>query len=324
MTETERTDRTDLLFVGDAADTLPGVFADPGLGGAEPSLVPTAEPEPLTQWALFRRRFKRHKLAIASLGVLILLFVACYGVSLYMPYEKGEQDLTAGAEYQSPSLQHPFGTDELGRDYLTEVLYGGQISLRIGLTVALICTVVGTIAGGVAGFYGGWLDQVLMRLTDLFLIIPALAVLAVAREKFGSSPTMISFVLAGLFWMWIARVVRGQTLALKEKEFVEAARAVGASGPRIIARHVLPNCIGAIVVNATLQIAAAIITESTLSFLGFGVDGSWGDLLQEARGNYDSHTHLLYFPGLAILLTVLCVNALGDGLRDALDPHAKH
>lgn len=162
-----------------------------------------------------------------------------------------------------------------------------------------------------------------MRLTDLFLIIPALAILAIAREKFGDSTTTISLVLAALFWMWIARVVRGQTLALKEKEFIEAAKAIGGTGPRIIARHVLPNCLGAIVVNATLQIAVAIITESTLSFLGFGVDASWGNLLATAKGNYDNDTHLLYFPGLAILLTVLCVNALGDGLRDALDPHAK-
>jgi peptide/nickel transport system permease protein len=134
----------------------------------------------------------------------------------------------------------------------------------------------------------------------------------------------VSFVLAALLWMAIARIVRGQTLAVKEKEFVEAARAVGASGRRIVLRHILPNCIGPIVVNVTLAIAVAIILESTLSFLGFGVGSSWGNLLNTARGNYDNYVHLLYFPGLAILLTVLCVNALGDGLRDALDPHAKH
>ncbi|MGH9211374.1 MAG: ABC transporter permease [Acidimicrobiales bacterium] len=323
MTEQrEHTEQTDPLFATQVRETLPGAVAESELA-AEEGLVATAEPVPLSQWQLFRRRFKRHKLAIVSMVVLALLFVLCYGVHLYMPFEQGEQNFDDPG-FSSPSFDHLFGTDQLGRDYLTEVLYAGQISLRIGLTVALISTTVGTITGAIAGYYGGWLDQLLMRLTDLFLIIPGLAVLALARERFGSSASMVSFVLAGLFWMWIARVVRGQTLALKEKEFVEAARAVGASGPRIIVRHILPNCVGPIVVNATLQVAVAIIAESTLSFLGFGVDSSWGNLLEEARGNYDNHTHLLYFPGLAILLTVLCVNALGDGLRDALDPHAKH
>jgi peptide/nickel transport system permease protein len=166
-----------------------------------------------------------------------------------------------------------------------------------------------------------------MRLTDLFLIVPAIAVLAIALKKFGSTDTVIIFVLAGLGWMQIARVVRGQVLAVKEKEFVEAARAAGASNTRIITRHVLPNSIGPIVVNATLGVAAAIVAESTLSFLGFGVQKpqtSWGNLLYDAKGNYDFDTHLLYFPGLFILLTVLCINFVGDGMRDALDPQSKH
>ncbi|MGH9211650.1 MAG: ABC transporter permease [Acidimicrobiales bacterium] len=287
-------------------------------------LVAEAEPTPQSQWQLFVRRLRRHKLAIASLVVLTLLFVACYGADWIAPYAHGQQDLTPGAELQPPNGDHLLGTDQLGRDYLTEILYAGQISLRIGLTVALISTLVGTVTGAAAGYYGGLWDQILMRVTDLFLIVPALAVLAIARQKFGSSATTISLVLAGVLWMSIARVVRGQTLALKEKEFVEAARALGASSLRIILRHIMPNCIGPIVVNATLSIAVAILTESALSFLGFGVDDSWGNLLNLARGNYDNDTHLLYFPGLAILLTVLCVNALGDGLRDALDPHAKH
>jgi peptide/nickel transport system permease protein len=326
QTETEPVEpveQPEVVFAADVGEVLPESAAEAELAAAE-GLVAEAEPTPLSQRELFVRRFKRHRLAIASLVVLFVLFVLCYGVGWFMPFEKGEQDLEAGAEFQSPSWDHLFGTDELGRDYLTEVLYAGQISLRIGLTVALLSTALGTVTGAIAGFYGRWADQILMRLTDLFLIVPLLAVLALARERFGSSPSTISYVLAGLLWMSIARVVRGQTLALKEKEFVEAARAVGASGPRIVVRHVLPNCIGPIVVNATLSIAVAIILESTLSFLGFGVDSSWGNLLEEARGNYDNHTHLLYFPGLAILLTVLCVNALGDGLRDALDPHAKH
>jgi peptide/nickel transport system permease protein len=311
------------VVLADVAGSLAPDASEAEVALAE-GLADSAEPEPLTQWALVRRRFRKHKLAIASLVVLVLLFVGCFGIEWFSPFTPGVQDLSVGTDKLPPSLTHYFGTDTLGRDYFTEVMYAGQTSLRIGLTVALISTLVGTVIGALAGYYGGWLDQILMRLTDMFLIIPALAVLAIAREKFGSSATMISLVLAGLFWMWIARVVRGQTLALKEKEFIEAARAIGGTGPRIIARHVLPNCLGAIVVNTTLQIAVAIITESTLSFLGFGVEASWGNLLNTAKGNYDNDTHLLYFPGLAILLTVLCVNALGDGMRDALDPHAKH
>jgi peptide/nickel transport system permease protein len=319
----EHVDQDDSVFATDVRRTLPGVPAESEVA-LEEGLGEAAEPIPLSQWQLFYRRFKRHKLAVASLVILILLFVLCYGADWIAPYEKGQQDLTPGSENQSPSWDHLFGTDQLGRDYFSEVLYAGQVSLRIGLTVAILSTFVGTIFGAIAGYFGGWVDQLIMRTTDLFLIIPALAVLAVGQQRFGSSASTVSFVLAALLWMAIARIVRGQTLAVKEKEFVEAARAVGASGRRIVLRHILPNCIGPIVVNVTLAIAVAIILESTLSFLGFGVGSSWGNLLNNARGNYDNYVHLLYFPGLAILLTVLCVNALGDGLRDALDPHAKH
>jgi peptide/nickel transport system permease protein len=304
-------------------ETLPGVPVEPGVPREE-ELGGIAEPIPLSQWQLFYRRFKRHKLGVASLVVLILLFVMCYGADWIAPFPQGLQDLTPGSENQAPSWDHLFGTDQLGRDYFSEVLYAGQVSLRIGLTVAILSTLIGTIFGAIAGYFGGWIDQLVMRTTDLFLIVPAVAVLALGQQRFGSSASTVSFVLAALLWMAIARIVRGQTLAVKEKEFVEAARAVGASGRRIVLRHILPNCIGPIVVNVTLAIAVAIIIESTLSFLGFGVGSSWGNLLNTARGNYDNDVHLLYFPGLAILLTVLCVNALGDGLRDALDPHAKH
>jgi peptide/nickel transport system permease protein len=296
---------------------LPGLEEEPGAA--------VVEAVALTQWQLFRRRFLRHRLAVASMIVLILLYVACFTAQWIAPFPKNQQDLLIGA--MSPSTSHWLGTDELGRDMLTEILYAGQISLRIGVAIALLSTFVGTMFGVLAGYYGRWVDQLLMRMTDLFLIMPAIAVLALALKRFGGSPLTVTLVLAGLFWMWIARVVRGQTLSLKEKEFVEAARAIGASGPRIIMRHIVPNCIGVIVVNATLQVAVAIITESTLSFLGFGVQPpttSWGNMLADAEGYFNNNTHLLYFPGLAILLTVLAFNALGDGLRDALDPHAKH
>ncbi len=285
----------------------------------------TRDPVPRSQWQLFRRRFFRHRLAVAGGIILILLIVLCFGAKYFAFYDKNHQDLLLGPV--SPSKAHWFGTDQLGRDTLTEMLYAGQISLKIGLAVALLSTLVGTITGAVAGYYGGWLEQLLMRLTDLFLVVPAIAILAIALRKFGQSDNIIILVLAGLGWMYVARVVRGQVLAVKEKEFVEAADAAGATSARIIARHILPNCIGPILVNATLGIAAAIVTESTLSFLGFGVQPpatSWGNMLSAAEGNYNQNTHLLYFPGLAILLTVLCVNFMGDGLRDAFDPQSKH
>ncbi len=302
---------------------------------AEP-MAPVAGPEgggldtpARSQWQLFLRRFLRHRLAVASLLVLVFLIVVCFGAKHFAFYPRNDQhvtDLTVSLN-QSPNAAHWFGTDQLGRDLLTELMYAGQISLRIGLAVAFFSTIVGTIIGAAAGYFGRVTEQLLMRLTDLFLVVPAIAVLAVALKYFGQSPAAIIFVLAALGWMYIARIVRGQVLSLKEKEFVEAARAAGASSWRIIFRHILPNCIGPILVNATLAIAAAIVTESTLSFLGFGIqppDESWGHMLANAEGNYNTHTHLIYFPGLMILLTVLCVNFVGDGLRDAFDPQAKH
>ncbi|QYG93261.1 ABC transporter permease [Iamia sp. SCSIO 61187] len=298
---------------------------------------------PRSQWQLFRRRFFRHKLAMLGLVLLVLLCVAIFAADLWVPQDPREQDILAGVE--PPSSEHWFGTDANGRDYFARVIYAGQISLKIGLTVALISTIIGTITGSLAGFFGRWVEQLLMRITDLFLIVPGIAVLAVAvkfaqsdqnpvgrfvlgngsEPRFGTD-SIIIFVLAMLGWMPVARIVRGQVLSVKEKEFVEAARAVGASNFRIITRHLLPNCIGPIVVNATLAIAVAIVTESTLSFLGFGVqppETSWGVMLERARANISFDEHLLYFPGLFILLTVLAVNFLGDGLRDAFDPQAR-
>ena len=281
------------------------------------------EPEPRTQWQLIRRRFLHHKLAVISIVVLLLLILICFGAHWIAPYPKGKQDLILGPV--GPSKQHWFGTDQLGKDQLTTLLYAGQVSLKIGLAVALISTIVGATIGAIAGYYGKVWDQFLMRATDLFLVVPQIAVLAIALKKFGHTPNWIILVLAALGWMYVARIVRGQVLSIKEKEFVEAARASGAGSARIIVRHILPNCIGPILVNATLAIAGAIITESTLSFLGFGIqipDESWGHMLSTAEGNYAINTHLLYFPGLMILLTVLCVNFFGDGLRDAFDPQS--
>lgn len=286
--------------------------------------ISVLEPEARTQWQLIRRRFLHHRVAVVSSVVLLLLMLVCFGAHWIAFYPKAQQDLQLGPT--GPSLKHWFGTDNLGIDQLTTLLYAGQVSLKIGLAVALISTAIGTVVGSIAGYYGKVSDQLLMRATDLFLVVPQIAVLAIALKKFGHTVGWIIIVLAGLGWMYVARIVRGQVLSIKEKEYVEAARASGASSARVIARHILPNCIGPILVNATLAIAGAIITESTLSFLGFGIqipDESWGHMLASAEGNYVVNTHLLYFPGLMILLTVLCVNFLGDGLRDAFDPQSR-
>jgi peptide/nickel transport system permease protein len=243
---------------------------------------------------------------------------------LIAPYDPREQDLLLGPV--SPNWDHWFGTDLIGRDQLSRILHAGQISLKIGLIVAGLSTIIGTAVGAIAGYVGRAVDQALMRVTDLFLIVPAIAVLAIALKVFGHQDVTIMLVLAGLFWMYEARVVRGQVLSLKEKEFVEAARASGASGTRIVVKHLLPNVVGPIMVNATLSVALAIIAESTLSFLGFGVqppNTSWGTMLAKAEGFVGtSKAYLVYFPALAILLTVLAINYLGDGLRDAFDPQS--
>jgi peptide/nickel transport system permease protein len=288
------------------------------------ALIQGAEPVARTQWQLFRRRFFRHRLAMLGLFILIVLCVVVFGANFVAPYPN-KPDLLANAV--GPSRKHWFGVDLVGRDYLTACLYAGRISLKIGLFVSIISTVVGTLTGAAAGYFGKVSDQVLMRTTDLFLMLPGLAVLAIALKQFGNKDTTIILVLAAIGWMGIARIVRGQVLSLKEKEFVEAARAIGCSHTRIILRHIIPNLVGPIMVNASLAVAGAIIAESTLSYLGFGVQPpktSWGKLLADGKETIATKAYLLYFPGLLIILVTLAVNFLGDGLRDATDPQAKH
>ncbi len=293
--------------------------------GGEFESATHAEPKAHSQWSLFRRRFFRHRVAIFSIFVLLFLVVVCFGANFFAPFKNTDQDLLLGPV--SPNGTHWFGTDELGRDQLSRILYAGQISLKIGFAVAIISTFVGTAVGAVAGYFGKATDQALMRITDLFLIVPSIAILAMALQLWGHTDTVIILVLAGLFWMYVARIVRGEVLSLKEKEFIEAARAAGASPTRIIVRHIIPNIFGSIMVNTTLGVAAAIIAESTLSFLGFGVQPpqtSWGSMLSDAEGYVGtSKSYLIYAPGIMILITVLAVNFIGDGLRDAFDPQSE-
>ncbi len=295
----------------------------------EVELVAGAEAVPRTQWQLFRRRFFRHRLAVISLVVLVVLSFACFFADWVAPYDINKLDLSLLGVVKGPSWHHWMGTNEQGKDQFSVILHAGQISLKIGFAVALLSTILGVMMGSAAGYYGRFIDRILSAITDGFLVVPQLAVLAVMLQYFGHTDTVIIFVLAALGWTYIARVTRGQVLSLKEKEFVEAARASGASGPRIIVRHILPNMIGPIMVNLTLSVAGAIVTESTLTFLGFGIQPpktSWGLMLSDNEGavNDTSKMHLLLFPGMMLLIVVLCVNFLGDGLRDAFDPQAKH
>lgn len=295
-----------------------------GIAGRE-ELLAEQDPQKAPTRQLLKG-FLRHRLGVVSLVALVILLVVCFGAAWIAPYPQGQQDLLTGPT--PPSGAHWLGTDELGRDYLSEILFAGQISLAIGLAVALLATVVGTALGAIAGYLGGWIGELIMRITDLFLIVPAIALLAVILQGLGSSPTTIVFALTALGWTYIARVVRAQVLSLREKDFIDAARGIGASGFRIVVSHLLPNLAGVIAVAMSLAVASSIIAESTLSFLGFGVQPpqtSWGSMLSQAAGYVGTpQVYLLYFPGLFILVTVLCVNFIGDGLRDALDPQGKN
>jgi peptide/nickel transport system permease protein len=280
-----------------------------------------ARPHPRSGWSLTWSRLRRHRLALAGgVGLVGLLLVALLG-PVVTPYEFDKMDLASIR--QPPSWRHPFGTDELGRDLLTRIMYGARISLGVGLLSALIATLVGTLTGAVAGYWGAWTDNVLMRLVDLMLAIPLLPIVIVLSTVLEPSVGMLVLIIGLFGWMVTARLVRGSFLSLKEQEFTLAAQVLGARPTRIIVRHLLPNAAAPIIVAGTLSVGSAIILESILSFLGMGIQPptpSWGNMLQGAQSTMATKPWLAIFPGLFIFLSVMCVNFLGDGLRDALDP----
>jgi peptide/nickel transport system permease protein len=249
-------------------------------------------------------------------------------------YKVGINDVDFQSRLVGPSPKHPMGTDDLGRDMLARMLYGGRISLAVGFAAMLMAISVGVLIGAIAGMARGWVDTVLMWVTDLFLSLPQLPLLLLLiflfreplKQAFGLELgifILIVTVIGGFRWMPVARLVRAQFFSLREKEFVEAARALGASTPRQVVRHILPNSLGPVIVAATIDVAAAIIAESTLSFLGLGFPPdipTWGRILYDGRDYMDLALHWALFPGLAIFITVLTINFVGDGLRDALDP----
>jgi peptide/nickel transport system permease protein len=283
------------------------------------------------QWAFFWKRFRRHKLALISAVVLGLIFTMAIAAPILAPYDPNLQDreLARFGQPAPPSWSHPFGSDHLGRDLLSRVMFGARVSLVVGFVATGVALALGTVLGAVAGYTGRWTDMLVMRMSDIMLAFPPLLFLmAVLASITRPSILQISMAIAIIGWMNVARLVRGEFLVLRTREYTEAARAIGASAPSIIFRELLPNAIGPIIVAATLSIPAAILTESTLSFLGFGIQppqASWGNMLQ------DSFVYMRdfnawwmgVFPGLMIALTVLSFNFLGDGLRDALDPRSR-
>jgi len=270
------------------------------------------------------RRLKRHRLALVSLAGVLVIAVLCLAAPLLAPFDFDQIDL--GNIRQPPSLGHWFGTDDLGRDLLTRILYGGRVSILIGLLAAVIGTGFGSLVGAVSGYYGGFVDNALMRLTDVVYSIPTLPLLIVLASYTQAGAASMAVTIGVLSWMATARVVRGEVLTIREMEYVEAARSLGATNARVIVRHILPNTVGPIVVGATLAVGNAIILESSLSFLGLGVQPpipTWGNMLMDAQATMSTQPWLSIFPGVAILSVVLAVNFLGDGLQDALDPRAE-
>jgi ABC-type dipeptide/oligopeptide/nickel transport system permease subunit len=298
--------------------------------GMDPGIDSTAaaglELKVRSQWSYARMRFFRHRLAVAGLVGLIIIFGAGIFANFVAPYSYAAIDLNNILHPPTTVDKHYFGTDGIGADEFSRVIYGIRTSLEVGVFVAVVSSIFGLIVGAVAGYFGGLLDNLLMRITDLVLTLPALAILlAVTALLGGGSQWTISVILAAFFWTGIARVVRGVFLSLREKEYVEAAKASGAGDARIMFRHILPNTLGPVIVNGTLAVGTAILTEAALSFLGFGIQpptSSLGALVANGQ-NYPVQWWLTIFPGLLIVLIVLCVNFVGDGLRDALDPQQR-
>jgi len=280
------------------------------------------------------RAFRRHKPAMIGLSIMVVFVLAAIFAPYITPYDPEKTSLDE--MLQPPSAAHLMGTDELGRDLLTRILYGGRVSLSIGVMAMALAVLVGATVGGLAGFYGGWVDNLLMRFTDMMLAFPQLFILIILAIALRDIPIealrgtpfasvlSIVLVIAVLAWMQVARLVRASFLSLKEKEFTEAARCLGVPNLRIMMRHLLPSALSPIIVAATFRVATSIITESGLSYLGFGVQPptpTWGNMLKNAQEQMTRAPWTAIFPGLMIFVTVIAINFVGDGLRDALDPY---
>lgn len=288
--------------------------------------------KPRSLWSDAWRQFRHHRLAMAGSVVLIIIALATLIGPFLWPIKWNYFDMSQSM--LPPSLDHPFGTTDLGHDIFARVLWGGRISIAVGVVAMLVAITLGTLIGAIAGYFGGFLDSALMRLTDLFISLPSLPLLLLVTYLFRDRMSatfgvelgmfiLIVVVIGGLNWMPVARLVRASFLSIKEKEFIEAAHAIGVGTGSIIMKHILPNTLSPVIVAATLGVAQAIITESSLSFLGLGFPPdipTWGRMLFDAKDWMSFAPWMVLFPGLAIFLTVLSINYVGDGLRDALDP----
>ncbi|MBN1287388.1 MAG: ABC transporter permease [Anaerolineae bacterium] len=289
-------------------------------------------------WQMRLRRFFRHRMAV--IGLIILACIVLYVLAGSFVYSEADANYNdTGIRLQSPSTEHPFGTDTVGRDILARTIYGGQISLIIGVLSALVAVTLGTTVGALSGYYGGLIDSALMRITEAMLSIPTLLLLLVMAKfmsneipdlelfgrTFSGSVVVIILIIGITSWMYLARIVRSSFLSLKESEFVLAAEALGMSNRRIIVAHILPNALAPIIVAATLGVAGAILSEAYISFLGMGVrppTASWGNMLEGAYRYIGEAPWLWFFPGILVVLTVMSINFVGDGLRDAFDPYS--
>lgn len=272
------------------------------------------------------KHFYQNRFTLASFVVILTFYIVAIFAPLLAPYQIDEMDFAQVS--QKPSLDHWMGTDGLGRDVLSLVIYGSRVSLTVGLVAAVIAVTVGTLAGAMAGYYGGLIDHVVMQFTDIMRVFPTFFLILTVVAMFGNGIYKVIVIIGFTSWMGVARLVRSQVLSLKTREFVEGARALGARDGRIILRHLLPNMLAPIIVAATLRMGSTILVEAALSFLGLGVrEGtvSWGGLLQEAQGMSAmvETPWVVIFPGVVISITVLAFNRFGDGLRDALDPKSK-
>ncbi len=279
-----------------------------------------------TQWSIAARQFRRNHLAMAGLVVMLLLYVVTFLTPLIAPYDPTAQGDIVATRYLPPSAQHLMGTDKFGRDIFSRVLYGARISLSIGFIAVGLGVVLGGAIGAIAGYFGKWTDAALMRFTDMMLSFPRLILLIVIIALFEPSIWLVVTVLGLTGWMGVARIVRGEVLSLREREFVQAAKVLGMSDLRIIMRHILPNTLAPVIVYSTLGIGNTILVEASLSFLGLGVQPptpSWGNMINDGRDALLRAWWISTFPGLAIVVTVTAFNLLGDGLRDALDPRMR-
>jgi len=281
-----------------------------------------------TWLAMVWRRLKKHKLAMFGLVIITffsLMALLAPWVAPHCPHEQ-RLELAPRGRPMAPNLAHPFGTDDLGRDYLSRVIYGGRVSLAVGLVAMSISITIGSALGSMAGYYGGWMDDIICRFTDVMLCIPRFFLILAVSAYLSPNIFNVMIVIGAFGWMGVARLVRGEFLKLRDQEFVEAARAVGSSDRRIMIRHLFPNALAPVIVAATMGMAQAILLEAALSYLGLGVQppaASWGNMLQQAQGYLTEAPWMSIIPGAFISLTVLSFNFIGDGLRDAMDPKLK-